>query len=64
MAKTILLDTDIDSDCDDTGALAILHALATEGSILIAGVVCSIPVNACARAAMAINSWYGRPDDQ
>jgi inosine-uridine nucleoside N-ribohydrolase len=61
MAKQIILDTDIDTDCDDAGALAVLHAMANTGECELRGVVCSVPAPQCAGAVRAINAWYGRP---
>ncbi|MDP6358594.1 MAG: nucleoside hydrolase [Planctomycetota bacterium] len=58
----IILDTDIDTDCDDVGALAELHALADRGEADIAAVVCNIPNPSCARCVQAINEWCSRPD--
>jgi inosine-uridine nucleoside N-ribohydrolase len=56
----LVLDTDIDTDCDDAGALALLHGLVTHGEIELLGVVCSVPVTACAACVAAINAWYDR----
>ncbi len=62
MSKAIILDTDIDTDCDDTGALAILHNLAAAGECVIRGVVCSVPISECVLTVRAINEWYGAGD--
>jgi len=62
MPKTLLLDTDIDTDCDDAGALAVLHALMDVGECDLCGVVCSVPVPTCPTAVAAINAGYQRPD--
>lgn len=59
---TILLDTDIDTDCDDAGALAVLHALQSRGQATILGIVCSIPHACCAATVGTINAAYDRPD--
>ncbi len=58
----LLLDTDLDTDCDDAGALAVLHGLAIAGRAEILGIVCSVPHPACVRYARAINRWYGREE--
>jgi len=58
----LILDTDIDTDCDDAGALAVLHHLANQGKAEILGIVCSIPIPACVSCIRAINQWYKRPD--
>jgi hypothetical protein len=60
----ILFDTDMANDCDDAGALAVLHALADLGEAEILAIVTNRkdPSNASAAAADAINTWYGRGD--
>ncbi len=60
----IIFDTDMASDCDDAGALAVLHALADLGEAEILAVVTNRkdPSNASAAAVSAINHYYGRPD--
>lgn len=59
----IVFDTDMANDCDDAGALAVLHALADRGEAEILAVVTNRkdPSNASAAAVSAINHWYGRP---
>jgi len=59
----VIFDTDIGSDCDDAGALAILHALADAGELRILGVVFSSGKNRYGVGACdAINTYYGRGD--
>ena len=60
----LVFDTDMANDCDDAGALAVLHALADLGEVEILAVVTNRkdPSNASAAAVDAINTWYGRPD--
>ncbi|MDF1657439.1 MAG: nucleoside hydrolase [Verrucomicrobiales bacterium] len=60
----IIFDTDMASDCDDAGALAVLHALADRGEAEILAIVTNrkCPGNSSAGACDAINTWYGRPD--
>lgn len=58
----VIFDTDVGDDCDDAGALAMLHALADRGEIEILAVMVSNRVPAAAACADAINTWYGRPD--
>jgi inosine-uridine nucleoside N-ribohydrolase len=60
MLKHLILDTDIDTDCDDVGALAILHTLIDQGECELLGVVCSVPIPECVGAVRAINACYGR----
>ncbi|MGD1895039.1 MAG: nucleoside hydrolase [Cyclobacteriaceae bacterium] len=59
----VIFDTDMGSDCDDVGALALLHAYANEGQAEIIGCVFSsgkVPYGA--GIVEAINIYYGRPD--
>lgn len=58
----LILDADMDSDCDDAGALAVLHALADRGEVEPLAVMIS-GVNPWAGPCTdAINAWYGRPE--
>jgi hypothetical protein len=51
------------SDCDDAGALAVLHALADAGELKILGVVFSSGKNRFGVGTCdAINTYYGRGD--
>ena len=60
---TVIFDTDIGSDCDDAGALAVLHALADAGELKILGVIFSSGKNRYGVGTCdAINTWYGRGD--
>ena len=58
--KKILLDTDMGADCDDAGALALLH-IAERANLcsLIAVTVCTVNPYA-AGAVDAINGYYGK----
>jgi purine nucleosidase len=58
----VIFDTDMASDVDDVGALAILHALADlgEAEILAAGI--SSRNEHAGPCLDAINTYYGRPD--
>lgn len=58
----LIFDTDMASDCDDAGALAVLHALADKDEVEILAIVTNrkCPGNASAGAAAAISHWYGR----
>ncbi len=62
MPVSIILDTDIDTDCDDAGALAMLHALANNGEAQVLGVVCNAPTPWGTPCIQAINHYYGRPE--
>ncbi len=59
----VILDTDMCGDCDDAGALAILHGLADAGeAAILACIVNSRDEEGAAGAAVsAINTFYGRP---
>ncbi len=60
---TIIFDTDIGSDCDDAGALAVMHALADRGELKILGVIFSSGRNRYGVGTCdAINTYYGRGD--
>lgn len=57
----IIFDTDIGSDCDDAGAMAVLHKLADENEIHLLGVVFSSSANKYGVGVCdAINTFYGR----
>lgn len=57
----VIFDTDIGSDCDDAGAMAVLHKLADKGEINILGVIFSSEKNKFgAGTCDAINTYYGR----
>lgn len=58
----IIFDTDMDTDCDDTGALAMLHGLANKGEATILATVVSSHYRWSAPCVEAINSYYNRPD--
>lgn len=62
MPKQIILDTDMDTDCDDAGALAMLHALAARGEAEILATVVSSLYPWSAPTVAAINAWYGRAE--
>lgn len=58
----IIFETDYTFDCDDVGALAILHVMADEGEVELLA-VCYNEVHKDGAAAIdAVNTWYGRGD--
>ena len=62
-AKTkVIFDADIDTDCDDGGAFAVLHALADNGEVEILATIVSTRYPYSAPCVEAINRYYGRPD--
>jgi inosine-uridine nucleoside N-ribohydrolase len=56
----VFFDTDMETDCDDAAALAVLHALADNGECHILGTVVSVRDWASAATVAAINQYYGR----
>lgn len=58
----LIFDTDMRTDCDDAGAMAVLHALADRGECEILATVASVPDLDSIATVDAINRWYGRPD--
>lgn len=59
---TILFDTDMTTDCDDAGAMAVLHALADRGECEILATVTSVPDPNALATVDAINRYRGRAD--
>ncbi len=58
--KKIIFDTDIGGDCDDAGALAIIHECERAGRAHLLAVTVSTASPYAAGCADAINRWYGR----
>jgi purine nucleosidase len=58
----IIFDTDMESDVDDVGALALLHALADRGEAEILGVMVCAKNPHSAACADRINTYFGRGD--
>jgi inosine-uridine nucleoside N-ribohydrolase len=56
----VFLDTDMETDCDDAAAMAVLHALADNGEGDILATVVSVRDWASAATVAAINKYYGR----
>ncbi|MBN1124806.1 MAG: nucleoside hydrolase [Sedimentisphaerales bacterium] len=61
-AVSIIFDTDIGTDVDDAGALAILHIMADRGEAKILATMSANQNRWCAPAIDVINTYYGRPD--
>lgn len=57
----LILDTDISSDVDDVGAVAVLHGLANQGKVRILGMMISSGDPWSAPCLKAVNTWFGRP---
>lgn len=58
----IIFDTDMTTDCDDAGALAMLHTLDRQGEARILATVVNNMGEHSAGATAAINAFYGRQD--
>jgi hypothetical protein len=60
----IIFDTDLATDCDDVGALAVLNHLSDLGEAEILACIADGPDNqkAIAASISAINTYYGRPN--
>ncbi len=58
----VILDTDMDSDVDDVGALAMLHAYERAGKVRILGLIVTSDEAHSAACTDAINTYYGRGD--
>jgi len=58
----ILFDTDMTTDCDDAGAMAVLHTLADRGECEILATVTSVTDSNALATVDAINRYRGRPD--
>jgi hypothetical protein len=58
----VIFDTDMDTDCDDAGALAMLHALADQGKVKILATMVSSKYQYSAPCVCALNTYFGRPN--
>jgi inosine-uridine nucleoside N-ribohydrolase len=58
----IILDTDMGGDCDDVGALFIMHGAVERGEARLLATMGCISADAIAPALDAINTWFGRPE--
>jgi purine nucleosidase len=59
---SVILDTDMDSDVDDVGALAMLHAYERQKRARILGIIVTSDEKYSAACTDAINIWFGRKD--
>ncbi len=57
----IIFDTDLETDCDDVGALCLLHNCQTAGLCTIEAVIGDAYSDYIASSAEVINAWFGRP---
>lgn len=60
--RRLLVETDIFSDVDDVGALAVAHALADEGRCDILAVGVNTPSIHGVPTVRAVNGFFGRPE--
>ena len=58
----IIFDTDMGGDCDDVGALFILHGAAERGEAKLLATIGCVSADAIAPALDAISIWFGRPE--
>ena len=58
----IIFDTDLGFDCDDAGALAVLHRLTDRGEAQLLATMSVVGDPQSAGALDVINTYYGRPD--
>ena len=58
--KKVIFETDMSTDVDDVGALAVLHALADSGEAEILAISFNEAHPSGAGAICAINTWYNR----
>lgn len=58
----LILDTDLSSDVDDVGAVALLHGLADQGKVEILAMQVSSGDPWSVPCLDALNTWFGRPD--
>ena len=58
----VILDTDIDSDVDDVGALAMMLNLHAQGTIDLRGIIVTSDDTYAALCTQAICTFYGYPD--
>lgn len=57
----IIFDTDMHTDCDDAGAMAVLHTLQDKGECKILAMMCSTIDPFSGPAIDVINTYYKRP---
>jgi hypothetical protein len=62
MPVNIIFDTDMGGDCDDVGALFILHGAVERGEARLLATMGCVSADAIAPALDGINTWFGRPE--
>lgn len=58
----MIIDTDLEFDVDDVGAIALAHVLADRGEVDLLGMVVSCGHAWSPLCLSGMNAWYGRPD--
>jgi len=58
----LIFDTDMDTDCDDAGAAAMLYAMADKGEVEVLATMVSSKYKWSVPAMDVINTYYNRPD--
>lgn len=58
----IIFDTDMGGDCDDVGALFVLHGAVARGDAKLLATMGCVSADAIAPALDAINTWFGHPE--
>ena len=58
----IIFDSDVDHDCDDIGALFMLHGAVERGEAKLLATIGCTSTDEIAPALDAINTWFGRPE--
>lgn len=58
----VIFDTDMGGDCDDVGALFVLHGAQERGEVKLLATMGCVSSPAIAPAIDGINSWFGRPE--
>jgi hypothetical protein len=58
----IIFDTDMGGDCDDVGAVFILHGAVERGEARLLATMGCVSSEAIAPALDGINTWFGRPE--
>ena len=61
-SEKVILDTDFGNDCDDAGALAILHQMAYQGEAEILATMYPMNDEWGAAAVDVVNTYYGKPN--
>ena len=57
----VILDSDVDHDCDDIGALFLLHGAVQRGEVRLLATIGCTSTDEIAPCLDAINRWFGRP---